>query len=126
MINFYTEYWNIFIFAAISILIVFILLLLSYIVSPKNINVEKLSAYECGFEPFDESRKSFDIQFYMVGVLFLIFDVEIAFLFPWAVSISSLGLFGFWTMLVFYLLINIGFVYEWQRGALDWSTNYNE
>jgi len=82
MITFYTEYYNIFIFAFISILIVFILLLLSYVVSPKNINVEKSSAYECGFEPFDESRKSFDIQFYIVGVLFLIFDVEVAFLFP--------------------------------------------
>lgn len=82
MLSFYTEYFSLMIFAFISILIVFILLLVSYIVSPKNINVEKLSAYECGFEPFDESRKSFDIQFYIVGVLFLIFDIEIAFLFP--------------------------------------------
>jgi len=126
MITFYTEYYNIFIFAFISILIVFILLLLSYVVSPKNINVEKSSAYECGFEPFDESRKSFDIQFYIVGVLFLIFDVEVAFLFPWAVAINSIGLFGFWTMIFFYFLINIGFLYEWQRGALDWSFNFNE
>ena len=82
MLSFYTEYFSLIIFAFISILIVFILLLVSYLVSPKNINVEKLSAYECGFEPFDESRKSFDIQFYIVGVLFLIFDIEIAFLFP--------------------------------------------
>lgn len=126
MLSFYTEYFSLMIFAFISILIVFILLLVSYIVSPKNINVEKLSAYECGFEPFDESRKSFDIQFYIVGVLFLIFDIEIAFLFPWAVSLSSIGLFGFWTMMTFYFLINIGFIYEWQRGALDWSFNYNE
>jgi NADH-quinone oxidoreductase subunit A len=95
MLSFYTEYFNLLVFAFISILIVFILLLLSYIVSPKNVNVEKLSTYECGFEPFDESRKSFDIQFYIVGVLFLIFDIEIAFLFPWAVSLSSIGLFGF-------------------------------
>ena len=80
--SFYTEYFRLMIFAFVSMLIVFILLLLSYIVSPKNINVEKLSAYECGFEPFDESRKSFDIQFYIVGVLFLIFDLEVAFLFP--------------------------------------------
>lgn len=122
----YIEYINIIIFAFISILIVFILLLLSYLVSPKNINVEKLSAYECGFEPFDEARKSFDIQFYIVGVLFLIFDLEIAFIFPWAISLKSLGLFGFWTMIIFYLLINLGFIYEWQRGALDWSFNFKD
>lgn len=124
--TYYTEYFNILIFALISILIVFVLLTLSYLVSPKNINVEKLSAYECGFEPYDEARKSFDIQFYIVGVLFLIFDLEIAFLFPWAVSLSYIGMFGFWTMMCFYALINIGFVYEWQRGALDWSFNLKD
>ena len=126
MLNYYTEYFNILIFTFVSILLVFILSFLSYLVSPKNINVEKLSAYECGFEPFDESRKSFDIQFYIVGVLFLIFDLEIAFMFPWAVSLSNIGLFGFWTMMCFYFFINIGFVYEWQRGALDWSLNFKE
>ena len=76
-------------------LISFILLFLAYIVSPKRINVEKASAYECGFEPFDESKKSFDIQFYIVGVLFLIFDLEVAFLFPWSISLQSAGFFGF-------------------------------
>ena len=95
LFEYYNEYYNILIFATVGILIVFVLLLLSYIVSPKHVNVEKGSAYECGFEPFDESRKSFDIQFYIVGVLFLIFDLEIAFLFPWAVCLSNLGLFGF-------------------------------
>ena len=126
MVSFYTEYFNILVFSFISLLIVFILLFLSFIVSPKKINVEKASAYECGFEPFDEAKKSFDIQFYIVGVLFLIFDLEVAFLFPWAVSLSSIGLFGFWTMIFFFFLINLGFVYEWQKGALDWSFNYNE
>jgi NADH-quinone oxidoreductase subunit A len=82
MVSFYTEYFNILVFSFISLLIVFILLFLSFIVSPKKINVEKASAYECGFEPFDEAKKSFDIQFYIVGVLFLIFDLEVAFLFP--------------------------------------------
>jgi NADH-quinone oxidoreductase subunit A len=82
MITFYTEYFNILIFSFISLLIVFVLLTLSYVVSPKKINVEKASAYECGFEPFDEAKKSFDIQFYIVGVLFLIFDLEVAYLFP--------------------------------------------
>jgi NADH-quinone oxidoreductase subunit A len=95
MITFYTEYFNILIFSFISLLIVFVLLTLSYVVSPKKINVEKASAYECGFEPFDEAKKSFDIQFYIVGVLFLIFDLEVAYLFPWAVNLSSLGIFGF-------------------------------
>lgn len=123
---FYLEYFNIFIFAFLSMLISFVLLLLAYIVSPKRINVEKTSAYECGFEPFDESKKSFDIQFYIVGVLFLIFDLEVAFLFPWSVGLQNAGLFGFWVVIVFYFLINIGFFYEWQRGALDWSWNYNE
>lgn len=126
MIAFYTEYFNILIFSFISLLIVFILLFLSFIVSPKKINVEKTSAYECGFEPFDEAKKSFDIQFYIVGVLFLIFDLEVAFLFPWAISLSNIGLFGFWSMIFFFFLINLGFVYEWQKGALDWSFNYNE
>ena len=126
MITFYNEYFNIIVFLFVSLTIVFVLLTLSYLVSPKKINVEKLSAYECGFEPFDESKKSFDIQFYIVGVLFLIFDLEVAYLFPWAVNLNSIGIFGFWTMIMFYFLINIGFIYEWQRGALDWSFNYYE
>lgn len=123
---FYLEYFNILLFTFIGILIVFVLLFLSYIVSPKNIDVDKSSAYECGFDPFDEARKSFDIQFYIVGVLFIVFDLEIALLFPWAVVLKDIGLFGFWTMMVFFFLINIGFVYEWQRGALDWSFNFKE
>lgn len=123
---FYLSYLNIFIFAAISVLISFALLLISYTVSSKRVDPEKVSAYECGFEPFDEAKKSFDIQFYIVGVLFLIFDLEVAYLFPWSIALQSAGLFGFWVVLAFYFLINIGFFYEWQRGALDWSWNYNE
>ena len=123
---FYLSYLNIFIFASISVLISFALLLISYTVSSKRVDLEKVSAYECGFEPFDEAKKSFDIQFYIVGVLFLIFDLEVAYLFPWSIALQSAGLFGFWVVLAFYFLINIGFFYEWQRGALDWSWNYNE
>jgi NADH:ubiquinone oxidoreductase subunit 3 (subunit A) len=120
---FYTEYFNIFIFSLLSTLIVFLLLFISSVLSPKAINVEKTSAYECGFEPFDEARKSFDIQYYIVGVLFLIFDLEVAFFFPWAVCLSNLSLFGFWIMIFFLFILTVGFVYEWQRGALDWSFN---
>lgn len=126
MLYYYTEYNNILIFIIISVLIVLILLIIAYLLSPKNKNSEKLSAYECGFEPFDESRKTFDIQFYIVGILFLIFDLEIAFMFPWAVSLSYIGIFGFWVMIVFFFIINFGFIYEWQRGALDWSFNFKE
>lgn len=123
---YYSEYFFILIFTVISFVIVLVLLVISYSVSSKNITDEKASAYECGFEPFDESRKTFDIQFYIVGVLFLIFDLEIAFLFPWALSLSYIGLFGFWVMCIFILFLTIGFVYEWQRGALDWSFNFKE
>ena len=82
---------------------------------------EKLSAYECGFDPFDDARSRFDIRFYLVSILFIIFDLEVAFLFPWAVSLNKIGLFGFWSMMVFLLILTIGFVYEWQKGALDWE-----
>jgi NADH:ubiquinone oxidoreductase subunit 3 (subunit A) len=126
MLTFYSEYFNILVFTFISIIIASILLILSYAISPKSINMEKLSTYECGFEPFDEARKSFDIQFFLIGVLFLVFDLEIAFLLPWAVTLNRIGLFGFWTMILFFYLLTIGFIYEWQRGALDWSFNFKE
>lgn len=82
---------------------------------------EKLSAYECGFDPFDDARSRFDIRFYLVSILFIIFDLEVAFLFPWAVCLNKIGLFGFWSMMVFLFILTIGFVYEWQKGALDWE-----
>lgn len=122
---YYSEYTSILVFAVISFIIVLILLFISWVVNPKSISVEKTSTYECGFEPFDSSRKSFDIQYYIVGVLFLIFDLEIAFLFPWACCLSNLGLFGFWSMIFFFFILTVGFIYEWQRGALDWSFNLN-
>ena len=82
---------------------------------------EKLSPYECGFEPFDDARRRFDVRFYLVAILFIIFDLEVAFLFPWAVSLSSIGLFGFLSMLGFLAVLTVGFIYEWSKGALDWE-----
>ena len=82
---------------------------------------EKLSAYECGFEAFDDARGRFDVRFYLVAILFIIFDLEVAFLFPWAISLGSIGLFGFWSMMIFLLILTIGFIYEWKKGALEWE-----
>jgi NADH-quinone oxidoreductase subunit A len=81
---------------------------------------EKLSTYECGFAPFDDTRRRFDVRFYLVAILFIIFDLEVAFLFPWAVAFKEVGLFGFWSMMVFLGVLTIGFIYEWRKGALDW------
>nr|YP_009227144.1 NADH dehydrogense subunit 3 [Welwitschia mirabilis]AMA20999.1 NADH dehydrogense subunit 3 [Welwitschia mirabilis]QXE44337.1 NADH dehydrogenase subunit 3 [Welwitschia mirabilis] len=81
----------------------------------------KLSAYECGFDPFGDARSRFDIRFYLVSILFIIFDLEVTFLFPWAVSLNKIDLFGFWSMMVFLLILTIGFIYEWKKGALDWE-----
>ncbi|CAM6012823.1 unnamed protein product, partial [Sphagnum balticum] len=81
----------------------------------------KLSAYKCDFDPLDNARSCFDIQFYLVSILFIIFDLEIIFLFPWRVSLNKIGLFGFWSMIVFLLILTIGFIYEWKKGALDWE-----
>ena len=82
---------------------------------------EKVSAYECGFEPFDDARRRFDVRFYLVAILFIIFDLEVAFLFPWAVSLSRIGMLGFWSMIGFLAVLTIGFIYEWRRGALEWE-----
>lgn len=82
---------------------------------------EKLSTYECGFEPFGDARGQFDVRFYLVAILFIIFDLEVAFLFPWAVSLKEIGMFGFWSMMVFLGVLTIGFVYEWKKGALEWE-----
>ncbi len=94
---------------------------LSYLVSVKQADVEKVSAYECGFDPFDDARKTFDVRFYLVAILFLIFDLEVSFLFPWVVSLGKLPLFGFWSMILFLAILTVGFVYEWRKGALEWE-----
>ena len=106
---------------AIALILSLGFLILNFAFSPKNPDPEKLSAYECGFEPFNDSRMEFDIRFYLVAILFIIFDLEIAFLFPWAIAFKDLGLFGFLSMMFFLLVLTIGFVYEWMEGALDWN-----
>ena len=93
----------------------------SFIGGKQAPDIEKLTAYECGFDAFDDSRKPFDVRFYLVAILFIIFDLEVAFLFPWAVALGDIGLFGFWSMMVFLGVLTIGFAYEWKKGALEWE-----
>jgi NADH-quinone oxidoreductase subunit A len=109
----------IFLFVALGLSIGFIIL--NFLFSPKNPDPAKLSAYECGFEAFGDSRMEFDVRFYLVAILFIIFDLEIAFLFPWAISLGNLGPLGFWSMMIFLFILTIGFIYEWKKGALDWD-----
>ena len=109
----------IFIFTALGLSIGFIVL--NFMFSPKNPDPEKLSAYECGFEAFSDSRMEFDVRFYLVAILFIIFDLEVAFLFPWAITLGKIGLFGFWSMMIFLSVLTIGFIYEWKKGALEWD-----
>ena len=108
-----------FLFLALGLSIGFIVL--NFMFSPSNPDPEKLSAYECGFEPFNDSRMEFDVRFYLVAILFIIFDLEIAFLFPWAISLGTIGLYGYISMLIFLFILTIGFIYEWKKGALDWE-----
>ena len=114
------EYLPILLFLLVSIVFSVGALSLSFLLSPKKPSDEKLSPYECGFEPFDDARTKFDIRFYLVALLFIIFDLEVAFLFPWAISLSGIGLFGYISMMIFLLILTIGFIYEWKKGALEW------
>ncbi len=109
----------IFLFVAIGIGIAFIVV--NLLCAPSKPDAEKLSAYECGFEPFGDSRMKFDVRFYLVSILFIIFDLEIAFLFPWAITLGQIGSLGFWSMMIFLGTLTVGFVYEWKKGALDWE-----
>ena len=120
-LEFLNNYLTIIIFLAIALMLSLGFLILNFAFSPKNPDPEKLSAYECGFEPFNDSRMEFDIRFYLVAILFIIFDLEIAFLFPWAITLGNLGLFGFFSMMLFLFILTIGFIYEWKKGALDWE-----
>ena len=119
--NFLTDYLSIIIFLFIALLLSIGFILINYIASPSNPDPEKLSAYECGFEAFDDSRMEFDVRFYLVAILFIIFDLEIAFLFPWAITLGKIGVFGFWSMMIFLAVLTIGFIYEWKKGALEWE-----
>ena len=99
----------------------FAMIIASLIVSKRNPDSEKNAPYECGFDAFDDARSKFDVRFYLVAILFIIFDLEIAFLFPWAVTLGKIGLIGFWSMVAFLGILTIGFIYEWKKGALDWE-----
>ena len=120
-LEFLNNYLTIIIFLTIAILLSLGFVVLNFALSPKNPDPEKLSAYECGFEPFNDSRMEFDIRFYLVAILFIIFDLEIAFLFPWAITLGNIGYFGFFSMMLFLFILTIGFIYEWRKGALDWE-----
>jgi len=119
--DFLRDYLSIIIFLFIALGLSVGFIVLNFLFSPKNPDPEKLSAYECGFEAFGDSRMEFDVRFYLVAILFIIFDLEIAFLFPWAISLGNLGPLGFWSMMVFLFILTIGFIYEWKKGALDWD-----
>ena len=119
--NFLTDYLSIIIFLLIALLISIGFILINFISSPSNPDPEKLSAYECGFDAFDDSRMEFDVRFYLVAILFIIFDLEIAFLFPWAITLGEIGVFGFWSMMIFLAVLTVGFIYEWKKGALEWE-----
>ncbi len=109
----------IFIFVAFSIAVA--MMSISFIFGSNKPDSEKLSPYECGFEAFDDARGRFDVRFYLVAILFIIFDLEVAFLFPWAITLNSIGLFGFWSMMFFLFILTVGFIYEWKKGALEWE-----
>ncbi|MBA3813995.1 MAG: NADH-quinone oxidoreductase subunit A [Alphaproteobacteria bacterium] len=116
-----TDYFSILIFMGTVFGLSLLFVLLSFLRGPRRPNAAKLSPYECGFEPFSDARLKFDVRFYLIAILFLIFDLEIAFLFPWAISLMDIGLFGYFSMMVFLLILTIGFIYEWRKGALEWE-----
>ncbi len=115
------EYLPVVVFLGLSLVIGLLLILAPIVVAVKNPDSEKNSSYECGFEPFENARMKFDVRFYLVAILFLIFDLEVAFLFPWAVGFQHIGSLGFWSMMCFLLILTIGFLYEWKKGALEWE-----
>ena len=116
-----SEYLPIMIFLGLAIALGLILIVAAAIVAVRNPDPEKVSAYECGFNAFDDARMKFDVRFYLVAILFIIFDLEVAFLFPWAVAFSEVSMVGFWSMMVFLAVLTIGFAYEWKKGALEWE-----
>ncbi len=115
------EYLPILIFLAVAGALSAIILLASYVLARQRPDSNKLSAYECGFDAFADARGRFDVRFYLVAILFIIFDLEVAFLFPWAISFGDIGAFGFWSMVVFLAILTVGFVYEWKKGGLEWE-----
>lgn len=117
----FAQYLTLFFFICLSLLFSVLFFFISYCVATQKADTEKLSAYECGFDPFNDARNSFDVRFYLVAILFIIFDLEISFLFPWCISLGVLPKMAFWSMVLFLLILTIGFVYEWKKGALEWE-----
>jgi NADH-quinone oxidoreductase subunit A len=115
------EYLPVLLFLGLAIVLAVLMVVASLVIARQRPDAEKLSAYECGFEPFEDARRKFDVRFYLVAILFIIFDLEVAFLFPWAVSLGEIGMFGFWSMVLFLFVLTVGFVYEWKKGALEWE-----
>ena len=115
------EYLPILIFLGVAFALATLIIIFSFIAARQHPDSEKLSPYECGFPAFADARSKFDVRYYLVSILFIIFDLEVAFLFPWAVSLGKIGLFGFWSMMVFLGVLTVGFIYEWKKGALEWE-----
>jgi NADH-quinone oxidoreductase subunit A len=114
-------YFPVLLFILVGIALGLILLTVGSVVSPNRPDPEKLSPYECGFEAFEDARMKFDVRYYLIAILFILFDLEIAFLFPWAVVLPEIGVFGFWSMMIFLAILIVGFIYEWKKGALEWE-----
>ncbi|MGI9354162.1 MAG: NADH-quinone oxidoreductase subunit A [Rhizobiaceae bacterium] len=121
MVDLAGQYLPIAIFIGVALLITAALMVAPFVVAVSNPDPEKVSAYECGFNAFDDARMKFDVRFYLVAILFIIFDLEIAFLFPWALAFKEIGAFGFWSMMIFLAVLTVGFVYEWKKGGLEWD-----
>ena len=115
------QYFPVLLFIVVGIGIGVVMLMMGMMVSPDRPDAEKLSPYECGFEAFEDARMKFDVRYYLIAILFILFDLEIAFLFPWAVVLPDIGIFGFWSMMIFLAILIVGFVYEWKKGALEWE-----
>ena len=119
--SFLREYLPIIIFLGLAVALGIILILAAVVLAVRNPDPEKVSAYECGFNAFDDARMKFDVRFYLVSILFIIFDLEVAFLFPWAVAFGAMSMAAFWSMMIFLAVLTIGFIYEWKKGALEWQ-----
>lgn len=117
----YSEFLPVLLFLTIAIVLALIIVVLSYILSVQNPDTEKLSTYECGFEPYEDARNVFDVKFYIVAILFILFDIEAMFLLPWSVCLSQLDMLGFWAMIDFIIELGVGFIYVWYVGALEWD-----
>src|SRR6201995_4580662 len=115
------EYLPILIFIGLAAVLSSVLIVVPLVIAPSKPDPEKLSAYECGFPAFGDARMKFDVRFYLVSILFIIFDLEVAFLFPWAITLGKIGVFGFWSMVAFLGVLTVGFIYEWKKGALEWE-----